>query len=199
MSPRSTPESTRSASAPMHRHSALAWRARRSRKAASAAKWGPRSWSSGSRRSHRIVAHCNAAARAGLLHPPRRPIVTNPGSVGRAVEADGSHATFTRYYSEYVRPVDLYKPEGADEILTLAMEIDRRVLVDLPAQSHRSLSAWIDEGGVFEVAREAGVKMVFWHVIDDGKDSIATLGRLLERYGAAASYCVVKNLGRGKD
>jgi hypothetical protein len=116
-----------------------------------------------------------------------------------AVDADGSHATFTRYYSEYVRPVDLYKPEGADEILTLAMDADRRVLVDLPAQSHRSLSAWIDEGGVFEVAREAGVKMVFWHVIDDGKDSVATLGRLLEHHGTGASYCVVKNLGRGKD
>jgi hypothetical protein len=116
-----------------------------------------------------------------------------------AVDADGSHATLTRFYADYARPVDLYRAEGPDEILTLAMDADRRVVVDLPAQSHRHLSAWIDEAGVFALAREAGVKIVFWHVIDDGKDSIATLARLLERYGTEATTCVVKNLGRGKD
>ena len=116
-----------------------------------------------------------------------------------AVDADGSHATFARFYADYVRPLDLYRPDGPDEVLTLAMDADRRVVVDLPAQSDRLLSAWIGEAGVFELAREAGVKLVFWHVMDDGKDSIMTLGRILERYGNKASYCVVKNLGRGKD
>jgi hypothetical protein len=116
-----------------------------------------------------------------------------------AVDADGSHATLGRYYREYVRPVDLYKFEGADEILTLATDADQRVLVDLPAQSHRPLSAWIGEAGILELARESGVKVVFWHVLDDGKDSLATLGRLFDQYGTAASYCLVKNLGRGKD
>ena len=43
------------------------------------------------------------------------------------------------------------------------------------------------------------MRVVFWHVIDDGKDALTTLDRLLTRYGEAAKYCVVKNLGRGKD
>jgi len=116
-----------------------------------------------------------------------------------AVDADGSHATFSRFYGDYARPVDLFRPDGPDEIMTLAMEADRRVLVDLPAQSQRALSAWLGESGVFDLAREAAVKIVFWHVIDDGKDSIATLARLLERHGKDATICVVKNLGRGTD
>ena len=35
--------------------------------------------------------------------------------------------------------------------------------------------------------------------MDDGKDAMFTLDRLLSRYGTAARYCIVKNLGRGKD
>jgi hypothetical protein len=74
----------------------------------------------------------------------------------------------------------------------------RRVLVDLPAQSDRPLAAWIEEAGILELAAEAGVKIVFWHVIDDGKDALNTLDRLLARYGDRTRYCIVKNAGRGK-
>lgn len=116
-----------------------------------------------------------------------------------ALDADGSHGALLRHYAEFTRPVDLYKFESADEILGLATESDRRVLVDLPAQSDRPLSAWITEAGILELAREAGIKVVFWHVMDDGKDAISTLDRMLGRYGKDASYVLVKNQGRGKD
>jgi hypothetical protein len=116
-----------------------------------------------------------------------------------ALDGDGSHGSLLRHYGDYTRPVDLWKFESADEILTLATEAGRRVLVDLPAQSDRPLSSWIAEAGVLDLVREAGITVVFWHVMDDGKDAILTLDRLLSRHGAAARYCVVKNLGRGKD
>jgi len=116
-----------------------------------------------------------------------------------ALDADGSHGALLRHYADYTRPVDLERSESADEILTLATESDRRVLVDLPAQSDRPLSKWIAEAGVLELARECNVGIVFWHVMDDGKDSVVTLERLLDRYGATARICIVKNLGRGKD
>lgn len=116
-----------------------------------------------------------------------------------ALDADGSHGSLLRHYADYARPVDLTQFESADEILALATETDRRVLVDLPAQSDRPLWTWISEAGVLELAREAGVEVVFWHVMDDGKDAVFTLDRLLSRYGSAARYHVVKNLGRGKD
>jgi len=116
-----------------------------------------------------------------------------------AVDADASHGALLRFYADYTRSVDLTKFDSADEILALATEENRRVLVDLPAQSDRPLGAWIEEGGILELAAESGVGIVLWHVIDDGKDALTTLDRLLNRYGEGVRYCIVKNLGRGKD
>lgn len=115
-----------------------------------------------------------------------------------AVDADGSHGALVRFYADYTRPIDLTDVASADQILDLATEADQRVIVDLPAQSDRLLGAWLDESGIFELCAESGVQIVFWHVIDDGKDALTMLGRLLARYGAKARYCVVKNGGRGR-
>jgi hypothetical protein len=116
-----------------------------------------------------------------------------------AADADGSHGALLRFYSAYTRPVDLSEFESADAIIGLATEADRKVIVDLPAQSDRLVAAWINEAGILDLAAESGVKVVFWHVIDDGKDALNTLDRLLSRYGDKARYCIVKNLGRGRD
>ena len=116
-----------------------------------------------------------------------------------AIDADASHGALLRYYGDYTKAVDLYRPESVDLVLELATAEERRVVVDLPAQSDRALSAWIAEAGIFELARESGVRIVLWHVMDDGKDSISTLDRLLEKHGTAPRYCIVKNLGRGED
>lgn len=116
-----------------------------------------------------------------------------------AVDADASHASLRRFYGDYTRTVDLTRLESVDEIMSLATEVDRRVLVDLPAQSEQAVASWIKGAGIFEFARECGVRIVFWHVMDDGKDSLMALDRLLERYGTAARYCIVRNFGRGRD
>jgi hypothetical protein len=116
-----------------------------------------------------------------------------------AVDADASHGALVRFYAEYTRSVDLGEYESADQILTLATEQPRRVLVDLPAQSDRLVAAWMKEGGIVELAAESDVRLVFWHVIDDGKDALTTLDRLLARYAGTVRYVIVKNLGRGKD
>jgi|SRR5882724_5000142 len=116
-----------------------------------------------------------------------------------AVDADVSHGALLRFYKDFTRSVDLGQYESADQIFALATEEPRRVLVDLPAQSDRLLTAWLAEGGILDLAAESDVRLVFWHVIDDGKDALTTLARLLERYGNRVSYCVVKNQGRGKD
>jgi hypothetical protein len=116
-----------------------------------------------------------------------------------AVDADASHGALLRFYANYTRPADLTQAESADQIMVLASEEPRRVLVDLPAQSERLLAAWISEAGILDLAAESQTRLVFWHVMDDGKDALITLDRLLGRYGATVSYCIVKNLGRGKD
>jgi hypothetical protein len=116
-----------------------------------------------------------------------------------AVDADVSHGSLLRHYGAYTRAVDLSRLEAADEIMTQALESDRRVVVDLPAQGDRALAAWISEAGIFDLARESGIEVVFWHVMDDGRDSISTLQRLLERHGKNARYVIVENMGRGTD
>jgi hypothetical protein len=116
-----------------------------------------------------------------------------------ALDADSSHGALMRYYADHTRPVDLTAFESADAIMTLATEAERRVLVDLPAQSDRPLAAWIGEAGVLDLARESGVSVVLWHVMDDGKDSLLTLDRLMKRYGTAVRYAIVENHGRGND
>ena len=116
-----------------------------------------------------------------------------------AVDADSSHATLARHYADYARQGDLARLESMDEVVALATETDRRVIVDLPAQSDRLLSAWIAESGVLELTRDAGCPIVLWHVMDDGKDALAALERLLDRYQREVSYAIVRNYGRGKD
>jgi len=49
-----------------------------------------------------------------------------------AVDADASHGALQRFYAQYTRSVDLGEYESVDQILTLATEQPRRVLVDLP-------------------------------------------------------------------
>jgi hypothetical protein len=120
-----------------------------------------------------------------------------------AVDADESHGALLRHYATFARAVDLARPESADEIVSLALETDRRVIVDLPAQSDRLVAGWLAEAGVLELLGESNVDVAFWHVMDDGKDSIATLGRLLERHASKrrdnVRFVVVENLGRGKE
>jgi hypothetical protein len=116
-----------------------------------------------------------------------------------AVDADSSHGTLRRHYADHARAVDLTRIESADEIMALATEADRRVVVDLPAQSERLLLSWIMEASVLDLARECDVTIAFWHVMDDGKDSVLTLDRLIKRLGGSVRWRIVKNQARGKD
>jgi hypothetical protein len=116
-----------------------------------------------------------------------------------AFDADTSHGALRRFYDGYCRPVDFASFESADAIFAQASEENLRILVDLPAQSDRMLGQWLEATGIVSLAGESGIPLVFWHVMDDGKDSVGLLASLLARHGERASYCIVKNLGRGKD
>lgn len=117
-----------------------------------------------------------------------------------AFDADTSHGALRRFYDGYCRPVDFASFESADAIFAQASEGNlRNVLVDLPAQSDRMVERWLEATGIVGLAGECGIPLVFWHVMDDGKDSVGLLAGLLARHGERASYCIVKNLGRGKD
>jgi hypothetical protein len=116
-----------------------------------------------------------------------------------ALDADQSHGALVRSYGDYAQAVDLERLESADQIMDRALGADRRVLVDLPAQSHRLLRRWIDATEVLAFAREMEVRVVLWHVTDGGFDSVAHLERLVTDFADTVDYVVVKNHGRSKD
>ena len=102
-------------------------------------------------------------------------------------------------YADYSQPVDLSNPESADQIVDRALGADRRVLIDMPAQSIKTLWNWLSEANVFAFAKEAGIRMSFWHVSDGGFASVGEIERGLELFGDRFEHKVVKNLGRSKN
>jgi hypothetical protein len=116
-----------------------------------------------------------------------------------AMDADSSHNTLLRFYSDFGQSVLLNEFESADQIVQQALDQDKRVLVDLPSQSKKFLDAWLNDNGVLDIASECGLPVYFWHVMDDGIDSLNLLTELLAKNYQPANYVIVKNLGCGDD
>jgi hypothetical protein len=115
-------------------------------------------------------------------------------------DTDRSHGALMRFYAGYASPVLVDRYEALDAIIEAAVEQpDRRILVDLAAQTHDPLAEWMEAGGVIELARETGLRIRYWHVMDAGKDSVDLLGKLLDRFGDGVDYVLVRNEIRGGD
>ena len=119
-------------------------------------------------------------------------------------DTDRSHTSFTRFYADYASPVLVDSYEGLDRVVSVFESAPEqgelpRVIVDLAAQTASPLARWIQDSDLLSLLADMGVRVNFWHVADAGKDSVDLLGRLLETYGSAANYIVVKNQGRGSD
>jgi hypothetical protein len=115
-------------------------------------------------------------------------------------DTDRSHGALLRFYAGYASPVLVDRYEALDSIIEAAIEQpDRRVLVDLAAQTHDPLVKWMDESGVLEMAGESGFEITYWHVMDSGRDSVDLLKKLLDRFGARLGYVLVRNQMRGDD
>lgn len=115
------------------------------------------------------------------------------------VDSDASHGALVRHYGDFSQFVDLAANESADQILDRALGAERRVLVDLPAQSAKNLDTWLSGANVIALARELGTPITFWHVTDGGYASVGQLEKALDRYGAQVAHVVVKNHARSKD
>jgi len=115
------------------------------------------------------------------------------------IDADRSHATLTRSYEEFTQSVDLDRFESTDRIMELALENDVNILVDLPAQSERFLDRWLEENDVLGMCDEMQIKVVYWYLVDDGKDSAELLKKFLPKYRNALTCTVIKNEGRGSE
>ena len=115
-------------------------------------------------------------------------------------DTDHSHGSLLRFYADYASPVVIDSYESLDTIMETATEHpDKRILVDLAAQTHEPLVKWMDESGVLEMAGELGMTLNYWHVMDSGKDSTDLLKKLLDRFGSRLNYIVVLNQLRGEN
>src|SRR4051812_37615128 len=94
-------------------------------------------------------------------------------------DSDRSHGALVRFYSGYAAPVLVDRYESLDAIVEAATEQpDRRILVDLAAQTQEPLTRWMDESQLLEVGGELGLHIRYWHVMDAGQDSVELLKRL---------------------
>ncbi|RVU85764.1 mobilization protein [Leucothrix sargassi] len=116
-----------------------------------------------------------------------------------AFDGDLSHGALVRYYGEFTQAVDISNFNSADQMLEVCAESGSHVIVDLAAQSARNIDHWMSESGVVDLARELGITVTLWHVMDDGSDSVRLLEKTLDNYGDACEYVIVRNHGRGKD
>ena len=115
-------------------------------------------------------------------------------------DADRSHGALMRFYAEYASPVLVDRYESLDAIVESATDNpERRIIVDLAAQADEPLTQWMDESQLLEVAREIGLNIRYWHVMDTGRDSVDLLRRLFDRYGQRLSFVIVLNQLRGDD
>jgi hypothetical protein len=113
-------------------------------------------------------------------------------------DSDRSHGSFMRFYEDFAEHVGLEDFQSLDRLAEAALQgRNTQVVVDLAAQSSASLRGWMDDTGVLELFREAGVMVNCWHILDDGRDSLEMLGRLLDDFKTEVRYVIVLNHGRG--
>jgi hypothetical protein len=115
-------------------------------------------------------------------------------------DSDRSHGALLRFYAAYASPVLVDSYESLDVIVEAASEQpERRILVDLAAQTNDQLTQWMDDSQLLEVAPEIGLNIRYWHVMDSGRDSVDLLQRLMDRHGDRLNYTLVLNQLRGDD
>ena len=115
-------------------------------------------------------------------------------------DTDRSHGALMRFYADYASPILIDRYEALDHIVEAAVEQPGiRVLVDLAAQTHAPLVAWMDDSGVLDLAPENALRITYWHVMDTGRDSVDLLRQVLERFQDRLNYVVVRNQLRGND
>lgn len=113
-------------------------------------------------------------------------------------DTDRSHGALLRFYSDFASPAVLDQHDSLDPVMESAVaDPQRRVLVDLAAQTQQSLASWIDDSDVFGFAEEHGLTLTWWHVMDSGRDSVDLLRQWLDQFGGRLKLVIVLNEVRG--
>jgi hypothetical protein len=114
-------------------------------------------------------------------------------------DTDRSHGALLRFYADFTVPAVLDRHDSLDPIIERALEdSQRRVLVDLAAQTQQALEQWLDDTDAVGLAEEHGLTLTWWHVMDAGRDSVDLLRQWLDRFGGRLKLVIVLNEIRGE-
>lgn len=114
-------------------------------------------------------------------------------------DTDRSHGALLRYYADFAGAAALDNDDSLDPVIEFALEQpERRILVDLAAQTQQSVSKWFDDSDVLGIAEENGIALTWWHVMDAGRDSVDLLQQWLDRFGGKLNLVIVLNEIRGE-
>lgn len=116
-----------------------------------------------------------------------------------AFDTDRSHPSMLRYYAAFASVADVDRAESLDRLLESACASrEQRVVVDLAAQTTPAMVRWVEDSELVEAAREVGVDLVWWQVMDAGRDVVELLRSHLDRFGDAMGLVLVLNEIRGE-
>ena len=123
------------------------------------------------------------------------------GKVFIGFDSDSSHETFSRFYGEFTSPVDVNDFESWDMLIEAAEESgEADIIIDLAAQTTNALRSWIEDSDAFGILQDMGYGVFFWHVVDDGADSMRLLENALRHLSHPnVTFVIVQNFGRGED
>ena len=114
-----------------------------------------------------------------------------------AVETDRSNPDVAGIYKgicQYaVFTEDERQADKADRIFEMA--IDKPVIVNLAAQSHRPVFDWIERNQLILLGSEHGVSFCKWFVCNGGYDSVNLFVQSINSYESRMQHILVRNLG----
>jgi hypothetical protein len=114
-------------------------------------------------------------------------------------DCDRTHGALLRFYATYSSPIMIDDYQSLDRIVELAVaDPARRILVDLAANAQQPLSRWMTDSRLLELAAELNLSLVYWHVMDNGFDSVELLRKFLDEFADMFKLVLVLNQLRGE-
>ena len=114
-------------------------------------------------------------------------------------DTDRSHATFSRFYSQFTPKLTVDDYESLDQIVEFAEENPNcNIIVDLAAQTSAKINEWAADCDMYELMDALGYQVYIWHIMDDSADSMYLLDKQLSALThPKLQWVVVENHGRG--
>ena len=114
-------------------------------------------------------------------------------------DCDRAHGALLRFYAGYCSAMVLDDYQSLDRIVESAVaDPARRILVDLAANAQQPLSRWMADSRLLELTPQLNLSLVYWHVMDNGFDSVELLGKFLDEFADRFKLVLVLNQLRGE-